>query len=128
MWIAALSAYNFTITYKPGKTNTDADILSKLPRTETLDTDAIKAIMDVDDKLPYKSLSTVPSMCWQMQSSTNVFQNFDILTTQNKDDIISTLKTLLLEGKTPRKNSARSETEAILLHDTKKMEYYDTSL
>ena len=114
-WIAALSAYNFTITYKPGKTNTDADILSRLPRTETLDTDAIRAFIDVYDKQPYiESLSTVQSVCLQMQSSTNVCQNFDILTIQNKDDIISTLKTLLLEGKTPRKNSARSETEAIL--------------
>ena len=49
-----------------------------------------------------------------MQSSSNVCQNFDILTIQNKDDTISTLKTLLLEGKTPRNISAKSETEVIL--------------
>ena len=114
-WITALSAYNFTITYKQGKTNTDADILSRYPRTETLDTDAIRAFIDVYDKQPYiESLSTVPSVCLRTQSSTNVCQNFDILTIQNKDDIISTLKTLLLEGKSPRKNIARSETETIL--------------
>ena len=46
-----------------------------------------------------------------MQSSTNVGQYLDILTIQNKDDIIRTSKILLLVGKTPRKNS---ENEAIL--------------
>lgn len=30
-WIAALSNYNLVIKYKPGKLNTDADILSRLP-------------------------------------------------------------------------------------------------
>jgi hypothetical protein len=35
-WIAALSAYNFTITYKPGKFNADADGLSRL--SEIIDT------------------------------------------------------------------------------------------
>ncbi len=30
-WIAALSAYNFDIVYRSGKTNTDADALSRLP-------------------------------------------------------------------------------------------------
>ena len=104
-WIAALSAYNFTITYKPGKTNTDADILSRLPsRTETLDTDVIKAIIDVDEKQPYiETLSTTPSVCLQLQSSANinVNQNFDILTIQSQDDIISTLKALVSEGKKP---------------------------
>jgi hypothetical protein len=40
-WIAALSAYNFTITYKPGKFNVDADGLSRL--SEIIDTDTVKA-------------------------------------------------------------------------------------
>ncbi len=31
-WLAALAAYNFTIKYKPGRKNIDADILSRLPR------------------------------------------------------------------------------------------------
>jgi transposase InsO family protein len=30
-WLAALSAYDFEIHYRPGKKNTDADILSRLP-------------------------------------------------------------------------------------------------
>jgi hypothetical protein len=45
-WVAALSAYQFTITCKPGKMNADADGLSILP--ETLDADSVKAICDLD--------------------------------------------------------------------------------
>ena len=30
-WVAALAAYNFTLNYRPGKTNVDADMLSRIP-------------------------------------------------------------------------------------------------
>lgn len=30
-WLAALAAYNFSLQYKPGKHNTDADVLSRYP-------------------------------------------------------------------------------------------------
>ena len=30
-WVAALAAYNFTLNYKPGKTNVDVDALSRIP-------------------------------------------------------------------------------------------------
>ena len=30
-WVAALAAYNFTLNYRPGKTNVDADVLSRIP-------------------------------------------------------------------------------------------------
>ena len=30
-WVAALAAYNFTLSYRPGKTNIDADALSRIP-------------------------------------------------------------------------------------------------
>jgi transposase InsO family protein len=33
-WLAELSTYDFNILYKPGVTNTDADVLSRLPRKE----------------------------------------------------------------------------------------------
>ena len=30
-WVAALAAYNFTLNYRPGKTNIDTDALSRIP-------------------------------------------------------------------------------------------------
>ena len=30
-WVAALAAYNFTLNHRPGKANTDADALSRIP-------------------------------------------------------------------------------------------------
>ena len=50
-WIAALSAYEFDITYKPGRLNTDADAMSRYPLQkdrqpiqETIVTNTIQAI------------------------------------------------------------------------------------
>lgn len=37
-WLAALSAFNFSIKHRPGKTNVIADTLSRLPTKEILDT------------------------------------------------------------------------------------------
>ena len=38
-WVAALAAYNFTLNYRPGKTNIDMDALSRIPwdREQTVD-------------------------------------------------------------------------------------------
>ena len=45
-WLAALSGYNFSLVYRAGRKNQDADALSCLPSTdkETLFNDVIKAI------------------------------------------------------------------------------------
>ena len=45
-WLAALSSYNFSLVYRAGKVNKDADALSRLPSSnkETLLNDVIKAI------------------------------------------------------------------------------------
>ena len=45
-WLAALSSYNFSLVYRAGRINNDADALSHLPSTnkETLSNDIIKAI------------------------------------------------------------------------------------
>ena len=44
-WLAALSSYNFSLKYKTGKSNSDADGLSRKPHeTQELFTEAVKAI------------------------------------------------------------------------------------
>jgi hypothetical protein len=40
-----------------GNWNTDADLVSRLPaKTETMDTDAVRPIVNADDKQPYINL------------------------------------------------------------------------
>ena len=49
-WLAALSTYNFTINYNPGKSNSDADGLSRRPQ---IFSDMVKAIcMSVQIQTP----------------------------------------------------------------------------
>jgi hypothetical protein len=65
-WVAALSAYQFTITYKPGKTNTDADALSRLE--VTIDSDMVKAICNLEQGNPLvESLPVTVASCDQIQ-------------------------------------------------------------
>jgi transposase InsO family protein len=46
-WLAALATYNFSIKYRPGARNKDADAMSRLPGTEQeISSDSIKAIHD----------------------------------------------------------------------------------
>ena len=42
-WVAALAAYNFTLNYRPGKTNIDVDALSRIPwdREQTVDSGTV---------------------------------------------------------------------------------------
>ena len=43
-WVAELSLYHFSIKYKPGKSNTAADALSRLDETEVLSAESVKAL------------------------------------------------------------------------------------
>ena len=55
-WISSLAEFNFTISYRSGLKNGDADSLSRLPGTieahETISTDSIKSICNVIS-IPY---------------------------------------------------------------------------
>ena len=54
-WVAALSSYNFTLTYRSGKLNQDADALSRLPEPTDLQTmiypDVLKTIFNTSQVL-----------------------------------------------------------------------------
>ena len=54
-WLAALAMYNFSIKYRPGVKNTDADSMSRLPPSASqpndyaeISSDAIKALQEAD--------------------------------------------------------------------------------
>lgn len=130
-WVTALSSYNFSITYKPGKSNTDADLLSRLPsKMETMNGDTVRAVMD--EKQPYiETLSVPPSICQKLQTTDildKVDRHTDLKQIQREDPVISSIIDYIRKGKRPPKNSANSETEAILHQNFKKLELEDNIL
>ena len=44
-WVSAIAPMNFNLHYKPGRTNIDADALSRLPYSERIDNDEVQAIL-----------------------------------------------------------------------------------
>ena len=78
-WVAALSAFQFSITYKPGKTNTDAvDALSRLPQTFSVE--SVQAIGDSDQG--HSLIETLPvqsSTCCQGQHCASFLESSDHL-------------------------------------------------
>ena len=48
-WVVSLANYNFRIFYKTGKTNVEADVLSRIPRSkcQVIGAETVKAIKDV---------------------------------------------------------------------------------
>ena len=50
-WVASLANYNFRIFYKSGKTNVEADALSRIPREkhQVIDQPAVRAIINATD-------------------------------------------------------------------------------
>jgi len=76
-WLSALATYNFTIRYRPGKANIDADILSRLPEPiplEQISRDSISAIC---------SMVQVPSLVESLSMSAQVVTEEDLVTDEN---------------------------------------------
>ena len=87
-WLAALSAFDFSISYKPGKGNCDADMLSRLPRTEASE-DVVKAIMQLEHQEAYiHSLSCDPSVT-DVLGEIPIVNTVDIVKLQQEDSVLS---------------------------------------
>lgn len=74
-WIAALAAYDLTISYRPGHSNADADGMSRHPLLEdkpiVIENESIKALCD--------SAIMTPMFVENLCLSENVVDNLDIL-------------------------------------------------
>lgn len=130
-WLAALGSYNFDIHYRPGKTNRDADILSRLPKRleseatvpdvasddeyHVITRDAITAICQMTDS-PY-----IDSMCY----STTVLDdpNLDMTTinygdwrrAQHDDPILGPLMEWVTRNERPGTGQHATDTETLRL-------------
>lgn len=99
-WLAALSAYNFDLKYRPGKTNADADALSRLPGipilqkqdVTTVSSDSVTAICDASNICPFIETLPVTEEAINMNISAlhnESFQSVDVIQEQINDPDIS---------------------------------------
>ncbi|XP_065939406.1 uncharacterized protein [Magallana gigas] len=127
-WIAALSAYNFTITYEPGKSNSDADGLSRVP--EIIDCDTVKAICNLQQGHPLiESLPVTPAFCDQIQlTDTDAYPRIDLHDVQQRDAIISTWKGYVSNGSRPKRDTITTDYDTIFYRNFKKLRVVDDLL
>nr|ATA66765.1 Pol [Haliotis discus hannai] len=106
-WLAALSSFNFDIKYRPGKSNADADALSRLPQPETEDMAAtsVKAICNRCQTPIY-----VESLCLSaeiIQDDDNNKQNIAVMSlrdwrkAQDKDPVLHKVIAGIHQGNMP---------------------------
>ena len=81
-WLAALSTYNFTLKYKSGSSNCDADVLSRRPHdTLELFPDVVKAICEAYSvqrgSYPYAKILVVTSASQLAESVDSNIKSFD---------------------------------------------------
>ena len=122
-WIAALSSYNFTLTYRSGKSNGDADGLSRRPQENTeLFPEVVKAICQAytvqRDTCPYAEtlvLTSSPQLVMSEQADTQVLDSTDLASVnwskeQVLDKTLSRVINLLHTGHCPAKDELKFET------------------
>ena len=124
-WVAALSNYNFSLTYRSGKLNQDADGLSRLSEgqdQQVMYPEVLKAILNVSqtgrDELP---LADSLLVCRSMQQIAaddavpndalkgSVMTSTDWVKGQSGDQTISRVKELVSSGQKPSKKVAAKE-------------------
>ena len=96
-WVSELSAYNFNIKYRPGKTNADADGLSRLPPDKSMDDSFHEVSQDTMKALCQSHVSTscIETVCMSsdvlddMDSVTDSFDSRDWRKYQMEDAVIS---------------------------------------
>ena len=102
-WIAALANYNFSLHYRSGKTNVEADALSRIPNTEgemSIDWDVIRAIANAMQIGEFSGLNENPNLviCKSATPTPRKFSNEDWMREQKQDPKIGQFL-LMLKGK-----------------------------
>ena len=128
-WVAALSNYDFILTYRSGKLNQDADGLSRLNEGQdqrVMYPDVLKAILNVSqvdrDEMP---LADSLLVCRTMQQvapadvapdealKASVLTSTDWQKGQSGDTAIARVKELVISGQKPSKSASRKETPEV---------------
>lgn len=121
-WVGELADFHFTIKYRPGKANTDADTLSRYPvklhdhireYTEVMPPDVVSAIWQGDKAMREKDVPWVAALqlCtsddYSPSTSTPMFTPEDIRSAQEGDTSICEVVTLKRNGWKPNDKDKR---------------------
>jgi len=108
-WVGELSDFNFTIHYRPGKTNIDADTLSRMPLDDTAHMETYTALTGDHTVLP-----TDPVRAHQPK-----VPSINIKHAQATDQVVRRVIDLIQRGQRPttgKRKRELSETQ-LLLHE-----------
>ena len=89
-WIASLANYSFSLHYKTGKTNIEADALSRIPERVHVDIQSVKAIMNAIMLNDFTELNEYPNLlvCKSARPTPQKFTNEQWIQFQKEDPII----------------------------------------
>ena len=103
-WIAALASYNFSIIYKPGKNNIDADILSRYPdQIETIAKDSVKSICNATHTSAIAECLALTSDTMDTIPMQELGDDIDIAAAQASDPVLRVWMPYVRDQRKPRK-------------------------
>jgi len=125
-WLAALSAYNFTLKYKPGAKNIDADTLSRLVHNPKLTSEQEREIEAEAVHTICSSLQCpiVETLCMSTDALADLeatdisqYRTQDIRRAQNNDPVISPWMSYLRSGQKPNHRVCKGQEDSAMLRN-----------
>ena len=126
-WVAALAAFNFDIKYRSGKSNIDADALSRLDSsTSVIETDVVQAICQEQQPWIHALSLQIPEEADTVHPTSHFFLS-KWKEYQRRDPVISPILPFVRNELCPSKSQVPSDTWP-LLREFDKLQYKDGGL
>jgi transposase InsO family protein len=124
-WLAALSSFRFKLRYKPGVSNTDADILSRLPsKSDEAEEIAEDVFHTICSPLIFDYVPVVATHCLSATplDEAGAIENeqlrpHDVRKEQNSDPVIGNWMRYLRSGKMPDRRVCKTPEDAAMLRN-----------
>ena len=126
-WLAELSNLDFTVSYRSGKQNVDADFLSRMPSGDKMNLEVVKAVCN---QVHVSQILCLDQDVVESDAGDDLGGEYDWRQLQRADRVLGRLRLLLEEGKKPFGAQQRQLVEfspdfKIYLRDWDKLEIID---